>query len=169
MVTRLRPTDAAAARVWDIAATVPDPEVPVLTIEDLGVLRSAEINGGEVNVVLTPTYSGCPALDQMRVDVAARLRAAGYERVRVTTTLSPAWSTDWMSEAGKRKLEAYGIAPPHVRSALGSGPVRLQLAVKCPRCHSPQTREVSRFGSTACKAHYTCLACLEPFDYFKPH
>ncbi|KAM9862194.1 putative 1,2-phenylacetyl-CoA epoxidase, subunit D [Leucobacter sp. BZR 635] len=169
MVTRLRPTDSAAARVWDIAAQVPDPEVPVLTIEDLGVLRDATVTAGEVSVVLTPTYSGCPAIDQMRDDVTARLHEAGYARVRVTTTLSPAWTTDWMSEDGKRKLAAYGIAPPHVRSALGDGPVRLQLSIKCPRCHSPNTREVSRFGSTACKAHYECLACLEPFDYFKPH
>ncbi|MBL3700701.1 1,2-phenylacetyl-CoA epoxidase subunit PaaD [Leucobacter luti] len=169
MVAELRPSNPAAARIWDIAAQVPDPEVPVLTIEDLGVLRDAAVTPDGAHVVLTPTYSGCPAIDQMRDDVTARLREAGYERVDVTTTLSPAWTTDWMSAAGKQKLEEYGIAPPHVRSALGDGPVMLQLSVKCPRCHSPRTREVSRFGSTACKAHYECLACLEPFDYFKTH
>ncbi len=169
MVTELRPSDPAAARVWDIAAQVPDPEVPVLTIEDLGVLREARITDAGAEVVLTPTYSGCPAIDQMRDDVVARLQEAGYANVEVSTTLSPAWTTDWMSEAGKHKLEEYGIAPPHVRSALGDGPVRLQLAVKCPRCHSPRTREVARFGSTACKALYECQACLEPFDYFKAH
>ncbi|MCW2287133.1 1,2-phenylacetyl-CoA epoxidase subunit PaaD [Leucobacter luti] len=169
MVTSLRPNDTAAARVWDIAAQVPDPEVPVLTIEDLGVLRAVAVTEDGARVVLTPTYSGCPAIDQMRDDVTSRLHEAGYERVDVTTTLSPAWTTDWMSAAGKQKLAEYGIAPPHVRSALGDGPVRLQLSIKCPRCHSTRTREVARFGSTACKAHYECLACLEPFDYFKTH
>lgn len=169
MVTELRPTDTATARVWDIAAQVPDPEVPVLTIEDLGVLREVRLTENGAHVVLTPTYSGCPAIDQMRDDVTARLHEAGYQDVAVSTTLSPAWTTDWMSDAGKRKLEEYGIAPPHVRSALGDGPVRIQLSIKCPRCHSPRTREVARFGSTACKAHYECLDCLEPFDYFKTH
>lgn len=169
MVTDLRPTDTAAARVWDIAAQVPDPEVPVLTIEDLGVLRDVKLTAHGADVVLTPTYSGCPAIDQMRDDVTTRLREAGYEQVNVTTTLSPAWTTDWMSDAGKRKLEEYGIAAPHPRSALGDGPVRIQLGIKCPRCHSIRTREVARFGSTACKSHYECLACLEPFDYFKTH
>lgn len=165
----LRPTDPAAARVWDLAAQVLDPEVPVLTIEDLGVLRSVILGDNEVEVVLTPTYSGCPAIDQMRDDVTAKLRGAGYERISVSTTLSPAWTTDWMSENGKRKLEAYGIAPPDFRSAARQGPVLVPLAVKCPRCHSTQTREIARFGSTSCKALYECTACLEPFDYFKVH
>lgn len=169
MVTELRPTDPEAARVWDIAAEVPDPEVPVLTIEDLGVLREANIDGDGVHIVLTPTYSGCPAIDQMRDDVISKLRAAGYPEVRVSTTLSPAWTTDWMSESGKRKLEEYGIAPPDFRSAARQGPVLVPMAVKCPRCHSTHTQEIARFGSTACKAHYECRACLEPFDYFKVH
>lgn len=169
VVTELRPADAATARAWDIAAQVPDPEVPVLTIEDLGVLRAVTLTATGADVVLTPTYSGCPAIDQMRDDVAARLHEAGYADVNVTTTLSPAWTTDWMSEAGKRKLEEYGIAAPRPRSELGTGPVKIQLGIKCPRCHSIRTREVARFGSTACKAHYECLACLEPFDYFKTH
>lgn len=165
----LRPSDEAAARVWDIAATILDPEVPALTIEDLGVLREARIEGETAHVVLTPTYSGCPAIDQMRDDVTARLREAGYEQVRVSTTLSPAWTTDWMSEAGKRKLEDYGIAPPAARSSEVRGPIPVSLGVKCPRCHSLHTREISRFGSTSCKALYQCQRCQEPFDYFKIH
>ena len=165
----VRPNDEASARIWDIAATVPDPEVPALTIEDLGVLREARADGGSAHVVLTPTYSGCPAIDQMRDDVAAKLREAGYERVQVGYTLSPAWTTDWMSEAGKRKLEDYGIAPPTARSSELRGPIPLGLGVKCPRCHSLHTREISRFGSTSCKALYQCQKCLEPFDYFKVH
>lgn len=169
MVTAGRPAEPEAARAWDIAAEVPDPEVPVLTIADLGVLRAVSAADDEVRVVLTPTYSGCPAIDRMRDDVAQRLRAAGYARVRVDTTLSPAWTTDWMSEAGKRKLAAYGIAPPDFRSAARSGPIPVALAVKCPRCHSTRTREIARFGSTSCKALYECLECLEPFDYFKVH
>lgn len=167
MVTaQLRPRDSAAAAVWEIAARVPDPEVPVLTLEDLGVLREARVEAGGVRVVLTPTYSGCPAIDQMRADVRARLQAAGYENVEVTYTLSPAWTTDWMSEEGKRKLKEFGIAPP---AAKVGQPVLVTLGVRCPRCDSIRTREVSRFGSTACKAFYECLACLEPFDYFKVH
>ncbi|MDO8145403.1 MULTISPECIES: 1,2-phenylacetyl-CoA epoxidase subunit PaaD [Isoptericola] len=169
-MTGTRPHEPAAARVWDIAAEVLDPEVPVLTIEDLGVLRTAEADErGAVRVVLTPTYSGCPAIDQMRDDVRSRLRAAGYEQVVVEYTLAPAWSTDWMSEAGKRKLADYGIAPPDFRAASRRGPVLVQLSVRCPRCGSTRTREVARFGSTSCKALHECLDCLEPFDYFKVH
>jgi len=150
------------------AASVVDPEIPVLTIEDLGVLRSVDILDGRVEVVLTPTYSGCPAMDAIRDDVASALADVGFEDVRVTLTLSPAWTTDWMSEAGKQKLETFGIAPPtgHSRHA-GTGPVRLSLAVKCPHCSSLNTHELSRFGSTSCKALYECRDCLEPFDYFK--
>lgn len=165
----LRPTDARSAQVWDIAAEVPDPEVPVLTIEDLGVLREATVHGDRVHVVLTPTYSGCPAIDQMRDDVKIKLHEAGYSNVEVSYTLSPAWTTDWMSEDGKRKLKEYGIAPPSGSAAVRQGPIPVSLGVKCPRCNSLRTTEVSRFGSTACKAFYECLACLEPFDYFKVH
>lgn len=168
-LTGVRPDDAASARAWDIAATVLDPEVPVLTIEDLGVLRSAEVDGDSVRIVLTPTYSGCPAIDQMRDDVRIKLREAGYDEVRVDYTLSPAWTTDWMSDAGKRRLEEYGIAPPNARSDARKGPIPVSIGVKCPRCHSLHTREISRFGSTSCKALYQCLSCDEPFDYFKVH
>lgn len=150
---------------WAIAATVVDPEVPVLTIEDLGVLRAVDVANGHVIVTLTPTYSGCPAIEAMRDDVVRALAAHGCDDVEVRTALAPAWTTDWMSDAGKQKLRDYGIAPPAARSATGT--VRLNLAVKCPRCGSPDTREITRFGSTACKALFECRACCEPFDHFK--
>ena len=158
----------AAHRARAIAAAVCDPEVPVLTIEDLGVLRDVVVTGSRVTVTITPTYSGCPAMDAIRDDLVRALAEAGFADVEVRTTLAPAWTSDWMSEDGKRKLAAYGIAPPTGRSTM-SGPVRLQLGVPCPRCGSLRTREVSRFGSTSCKALYECRACLEPFDSFKVH
>ena len=164
MVT-LTPTQAA----WRIAASVPDPEVPVLTIEDLGVLRAVEVDGTTVHVDITPTYSGCPAMDTIRDDVVLALTAAGFDEVFVHLVLSPAWTTDWMSDAGKAKLTAYGIAPPSGRAAVSTGPIRLSLSVRCPRCGSLDTREVSHFGSTSCKALFECRACLEPFDHFKVH
>ncbi len=160
---------AARTEAWRIAAAVPDPEVPVLTIEDLGVLRAVEVDGDAVRVDITPTYSGCPAMDTIRDDVVLALTAAGYATVDVRLVLSPAWTTDWMSDAGKQKLRDYGIAPPSGRAAVPSGPIRLALSVRCPRCGSLDTREVSRFGSTSCKALYECRACLEPFDHFKVH
>ena len=169
------PQDAASARggpaadrAWRIAAAVPDPEVPVLTIEDLGVLRDVAVDGDRVRVTITPTYSGCPAVDAIRDDLVLALTEAGFADVDVRLTLTPAWTTDWMSDAGRDKLRAYGIAPPNGRAAV-SGPIRLQLAVKCPRCGSLDTRELARFGSTSCKALYECRACLEPFDHFKVH
>lgn len=163
----VRSADAQAA-AWATAATVVDPEIPVLTIEDLGVLREVSVNGRAVSVVLTPTYSGCPAIEAMRDDVVAALTQDGWGPVNVSFALSPAWTTDWMSVAGKAKLRAYGIAAPNGHApARDAGPVRLQLSVKCPRCSSLRTRELARFGSTSCKALYECLDCLEPFDYFK--
>ena len=156
---------AVLERARDIAAAVVDPEVPVLTIADLGVLRDVRLDGDTVTVTITPTYSGCPAVDAIRDDIVLALTSAGFERVVVKTTLAPAWTTDWMSEAGKRKLTAYGIAPPTGRAP--AGPIRVKLSVACPRCGSLDTREVSRFGSTSCKSHWECRACLEPFDHFK--
>ncbi|KYJ98453.1 phenylacetate-CoA oxygenase subunit PaaJ [Microbacterium sp. p3-SID338] len=167
MVTRTAAD--AEAQAWRIAAGVPDPEVPVLTIEDLGVLRAVELRGERVVVDITPTYSGCPAMDTIRDDVVLALTAAGFADVEVRLVLSPAWTTDWMSDAGKQKLREYGIAPPSGRAAVPAGPIRLALSVRCPRCGSLDTREVSRFGSTSCKALYECRACLEPFDHFKVH
>jgi ring-1,2-phenylacetyl-CoA epoxidase subunit PaaD len=155
-------------RAWAVAAAVPDPEVPVLTIEDLGVLRDVAVEGGRVTVTITPTYSGCPAMDAIRDDVVLALTAAGFEHVDVRLVLAPAWTTDWMTDAGKRKLVDYGIAPPTGRAAV-RGPIPVRLSVRCPRCGSLDTREVARFGSTACKALYECRACLEPFDHFKAH
>lgn len=158
-----------------VAAAVLDPEVPVLTIGDLGVLRDVTVDAdGRVQVTVTPTYSGCPAMDAIRTDVVQALSDAGFAGAEVHTVLSPAWTTDWMSDDGKRKLLAYGIAPPAQRPAppaIGSptstGPVLVNLSVRCPRCGSGDTRELSRFGSTACKALWSCRACLEPFDHFK--
>ena len=160
--------DAATRRAWDIAAAVPDPEVPVLTIEDLGVLREVSVQGDRVAVTITPTYSGCPAMDAIRDDVVLALTAAGYVHVDVRLVLAPAWTTDWMTDAGKRKLVDYGIAPPTGRAAV-RGPIPVRLAVRCPQCGSLDTREIARFGSTSCKALYECRACLEPFDHFKAH
>jgi len=153
-------------RAWGVAAAVKDPEVPVLTIEDLGVLRDVAIDGDRVRVDITPTYSGCPAMDAIRDDVELALTHAGFDEVEVRLVLAPAWTTDWMSDEGKRKLTEYGIAPPTGRAA-HRGPIRVALGVRCPRCGSLDTREISRFGSTSCKALYECRACLEPFDHFK--
>ncbi len=143
-----------------------DPEVPVVTVEDLGILRSVEVGeAGHVDVRITPTYSGCPATEAIRSDIVAALAQAGYDDVSVEFVLAPAWTTDWITDEGKAKLEAYGIAPPQ---PLGrDGVVSLTLAVRCPQCGSPETRELSRFGSTACKALWVCDACKEPFDHFK--
>jgi ring-1,2-phenylacetyl-CoA epoxidase subunit PaaD len=159
----------ASTAAWDVAASVVDPEVPVLTIADLGVLRSVHVaDDGAVEVVVTPTYSGCPAMDVIRTDVERVLHEAGHAAVRVRTVLSPAWTTDWMSDAGREKLQEFGIAPPSPRRR-ADGPVVVSLSVRCPRCASPRTREVSRFGSTACKSLWVCEECREPFDHFKAH
>jgi ring-1,2-phenylacetyl-CoA epoxidase subunit PaaD len=172
MNTAGRPAGTQAARAWDIAATVCDPEIPVLTIEDLGILRDVRVDDDgvghrSVEVTITPTYSGCPAMDAIRDDVVSALAQAGYVDVRVRLVLSPAWTTDWMTDSGKAKLQEYGIAPPSGRSGVRSGPMRLSLSVKCPQCSSLNTRELTRFGSTSCKALYVCQDCKEPFDYFK--
>jgi ring-1,2-phenylacetyl-CoA epoxidase subunit PaaD len=158
-------TATARERALEIAGGVLDPELPVLTIEDLGVLRGVDVtDDGAVEVTITPTYSGCPAMDVIRNDVEAALAEAGFAQVRVRTVLAPAWTTDWISDRGRAALQEYGIAPPTRR---GSGPVALTLAVRCPLCGSLQTREISRFGSTACKALWQCRSCGEPFDHVK--
>ena len=158
---------SAAERVRRVAAKVVDPEIPVLTIDDLGILRDVRLDGaGHVQVDITPTYSGCPALDVIRADVASSVRAAGYPDVTVNVVLSPAWTTDWMSAAGRRKLRGYGIAPPRPR---GSGMRLLELAVDCPLCGSSHTGEVSHFASTPCQALRRCTGCAEPFTHFKEH
>lgn len=152
----------------EVCSAVPDPELPVVTIGDLGIVREVVVAvDGQVDVVLTPTYSGCPATEVIRADVVTALHDAGFDRVSVRTTLAPAWTTDWITEAGRRKLADHGIVPPS-----GRGPghlVDLELGVRCPRCDSPDTKLVSRFGSTACQAMYRCASCLEPFDRIKPY
>ncbi|PQZ96218.1 phenylacetate-CoA oxygenase subunit PaaJ [Arthrobacter sp. MYb227] len=153
-------------RLLEIASGVTDPEIPVLTIADLGILRSVQLDTeGTVHVTITPTYSGCPAMDAITEDLGIAFNAEGFDKVSVDLVLSPAWTTDWMSESGKVKLEEYGIAPPTGKGHRGT--VTLGMSVKCPLCHSLNTKELSRFGSTACKAFYSCKDCLEPFDYFK--
>jgi ring-1,2-phenylacetyl-CoA epoxidase subunit PaaD len=153
-----------------LVADVPDPELPVLTIDDLGVLRDVVVDDtGHVRVDITPTYSGCPAMESIRTDIESRLASAGHRDSEVRLVLAPAWSTDWMSAAGRRKLAAYGIAPPSGRApAVQAGRlVSVGLSVRCPQCGSPDTRELSRFGSTACKSLWRCQSCREPFDHFK--
>ncbi len=147
-----------------ILRKVTDPEIPVLTIADLGILRDVEIRGDEINVIITPTYNGCPAMDMIAMNIRLTLLEHGYKNIKVTSVLSPAWTTGWMSEEGKRKLKEYGIAPPLSRSDETSDRV-----IECPQCHSTNTRLISEFGSTACKALYQCNVCKEPFDYFKCH
>jgi ring-1,2-phenylacetyl-CoA epoxidase subunit PaaD len=163
--------DASSRAVREIVAAVLDPEVPVLTIDDLGILRDVTVNpAGAVHVTITPTYSGCPAMDAIRADVTGALNQAGYDDVDVELVLSPAWTTDWMSPEGRRKLLDYGIAPPAPRATRGSGnAIALSLTLRCPQCGSPDTQELSRFGSTACKSLWVCRACREPFDHFKAH
>ncbi len=154
-------------RALAAASAVVDPELPVLTIADLGVLRDVTVEGDAVEVVITPTYSGCPAMDMIAVEIDLALRRAGIAGGRVRTVLSPAWTTDWLTEDGRRKLLDYGVAPP----APGGG--RRALfgvdVVACPRCGSSDTRPLAEFGSTSCKALWQCQACREPFDYFKCH
>jgi ring-1,2-phenylacetyl-CoA epoxidase subunit PaaD len=156
--------DAPTASAFAAAAAVPDPEIRVATIADLGILRDVSVDAGQVAVTITPTYSGCPAMDVIRTDIRRALDRAGYADVEVRTVLRPAWTTDWITPDGRRKLAAAGIAPPGPAAA---GPVALRLSVRCPRCGSPDTEELSRFGSTACKSLWRCRACTEPFDHLK--
>ena len=154
-------------RAWEAAASVADPEIPVLTIDDLGVLREVEVVGERVEVAITPTYSGCPAMNMIALEIELALERAGIARPKIRTVLSPAWTTDWMSEDGRRKLREYGIAPPMAstsRRALFG-----EQVVACPQCGSANTEVLSEFGSTSCKALWRCKNCREPFDYFKCH
>lgn len=154
----------ATKDIWKILEQVTDPEVPVLTITDLGIVREVKLNGDEVQVVITPTYTGCPAMDMISMNIRLALIENGYHKIKITSVLAPAWTTDWMSEAGKRKLKEYGIAPPYTKS--DGAP---DLVINCPQCSSSNTTCISEFGSTACKALYQCKDCKEPFDYFKCH
>jgi len=158
-------TDAA----WHVLADVPDPEVPALSVRDLGIVRGvSEQDDGALEIVLTPTYSGCPAVEVIEADIVAALDAASLGPVRVRTQRAPAWTTDWISDAGRRKLREYGIAPPGPTG--DSAPIRIvrRESIACPRCASTNTERLSAFGATACKALYRCIACREPFEHFKP-
>ena len=170
----LRPTQPDDAHVWDVAAEVPDPEIPVISIADLGILRDARLEGDTAVTTITPTYSGCPAMEHITTDITRALTEAGYAKVRVDLVLHPAWTTDWMTETGRQNLKDYGIAPPSGKTrATPEGPIPLTLepppAIECPHCGSRRTRKLAQFGSTSCKALYNCQDCLEPFDYFKVH
>ena len=176
------------AALWQALDTLTDPEIPVVTLREMGILRALRRGSdGQIEVVITPTYSGCPAMDQIHADILAVLEREGVAG-RVVTQLAPAWTTDWMTDTAREKLRSYGIAPPHAARADGlavihfapkkrafsacgagvSGQNNAETAVPCPQCGSSNTTEISHFGSTACKALYRCLDCLEPFDYFKP-
>jgi len=154
-------------RAWDAAAGVVDPEIPVLTIADLGVLREVTVGADGVEVAITPTYSGCPAMNMIALDIELALARAGIAGAKVRTVLSPAWTTDWMTEEGRRKLKEYGIAPP--QKGAGRRALFGAQTVACPQCGSTDTELLSEFGSTSCKALWRCRACREPFDYFKCH
>jgi ring-1,2-phenylacetyl-CoA epoxidase subunit PaaD len=162
-------------KILSLLEEVCDPEIPVLTITDMGIVREVKVEGDSVEVIITPTYSGCPAMDAISFDIRFKLLEHGCKNIKVTSVLSPAWTTDWMSETGKIKLKAYGIAPPQLKSGnANSARIEKMLfeeeaGIECPHCHSYDTKLLSQFGSTACKALYQCNDCREPFDYFKCH
>jgi ring-1,2-phenylacetyl-CoA epoxidase subunit PaaD len=155
--------------IWNILEEVKDPEVPVLSVHDLGIVRSVKTSNDKIEIVITPTYSGCPAMDVISMDIRLKLIEKGYRNISIQQQLSPAWTTDWMSEEGKQKLKAFGIAPPNPKQQFCTAEMFRQEAVQCPRCNSYHTELISQFGSTACKAMYRCLECKEAFDYFKCH
>lgn len=177
-IAQKQPDDPHYA-TWQLLESVTDPEIPVVNLREMGILRAVRQTACGLEVVITPTYSGCPAMSQMEDDVVNALSEAGVA-ARVLTQIAPAWSTDWMTPEGREKLRAYGIAPPHPSGCGTPGTNVIQFASKkiagnaaltvaCPQCGSTNTTETSHFGSTACKALYRCLSCLEPFDYFKPY
>ena len=153
--------------IWKLMETINDPEIPVLSITDLGIVRNIKVSNGEVEVFITPTYSGCPAMDVISMNIRMALLKKGFSKVKITHQLSPAWTTDWMTDSGKEKLISYGISPPVGKSFEKN--YLENLKVRCPLCQSLNTRLISQFGSTACKALYQCNECMEPFDYFKCH
>ncbi|RYD72336.1 MAG: phenylacetate-CoA oxygenase subunit PaaJ [Sphingobacteriales bacterium] len=157
-------------KIWNILENVTDPEVPVLTILDLGIVRHVAVDDNGVEITITPTYSGCPAMDMIATNIRMELLASGYENISIKNVLSPAWTTEWMTQQGKEKLRAYGIAPPSDKQQVCSTDLFApNEAIQCPQCNSYHTQRISEFGSTACKSLYQCLDCKEPFDYFKCH
>ena len=166
----VKTTNISVEKIWEILKTVSDPEVPVLSILDLGIVRDVQLHVDEVEIFVTPTYSGCPATDAINMNIRLALIENGFHTIKITQQLFPAWTTDWMSEKGKQKLKAYGIAPPNAaQSVCTPDSFQTEEAIQCPQCNSYSTRLVSQFGSTACKALYQCNDCKEPFDYFKCH
>ena len=153
--------------ILSILSEIPDPEIPVINIQELGVLRDVLLNGNDVEVIITPTYSGCPAMPQIEQDVILKLKSSGIENIIVTTVYDPAWTTDWMTEEAKEKLRQYGIAPPEKTTADKGALIGKEKVLECPRCGSKNTLMISQFGSTACKALFQCSDCKEAFDYFK--
>ena len=155
-------------QIWNLLSEIPDPEIPVITIEELGVLRKVEVSKNKIIVTITPTYSGCPAMKVFEDDIKTKLIENNISNFEIKTVHSPAWTTDWINEEAKEKLRKFGIAPP-IKGTEDKGVLFSSSAktVNCPRCNSEKTNLISQFGSTACKAHYQCENCLEPFDYFK--
>lgn len=162
------------AAIWEMLAAIPDPEIPVISIVELGIVRNVAREDGQVVVTVTPTYSGCPATEMIATDIRRALAEAGVQRYHIATQLSPAWTTDWIAPEARERLRAYGIVPPGKCGATRPIDItglrkREVVTIPCPRCGSIRTQELSRFGSTPCKAQYRCDDCREPFDYFKPH
>jgi len=156
--------------IYSYLEEINDPEVPVLSIIDLGIVRDVKMNDEELEVVITPTYTGCPAMDMISATIKIQLATLGFKKIKITQILSPAWTTEWMSEEGKRKLKEYGIAPPNPKQQVCDQKLFAAAeAIQCPQCNSYHTHRISEFGSTACKALYQCDDCKEPFDYFKCH
>ncbi|NJO25371.1 MAG: phenylacetate-CoA oxygenase subunit PaaJ [Bacteroidia bacterium] len=174
MVTTIKEVTAANAidkkMIFEYLEEVQDPEVPVLSVVDLGIVRDVLMHDDELEVIITPTYTGCPAMDVISTNIRIMLSTLGFKKVKITQALSPAWTTEWMSEEGKRKLKEFGIAPPNPKQQVCDQKLFAEAeAVQCPHCDSYHTRRISEFGSTACKALYQCDDCKEPFDYFKCH
>lgn len=169
MVTMTEANKISTQQIRNILENVFDPEVPVLSVIDLGIVRDIKITNEEIEVVITPTYTGCPAMDVITMNIKMELASQGFQNVKVISILSPAWTTDWMSEKGKQKLKEYGIAPPNAKQQVCRQDLFSDEVVQCPHCNSYHTHRISEFGSTACKALYQCDDCKEPFDYFKCH
>jgi len=164
------PESGAVGTIWKLLGEVMDPEVPVLSVVDLGIIRNVEMNGSLPVVTITPTYSGCPAMDVIRMTIRLTLAEHGFQNAEIKTILSPAWTTDWMTDAGKHKLKAFGIAPPNPKPIVCTPDLfQQEESIQCPHCNSYNTKMISQFGSTACKSLYQCNDCREPFDYFKCH
>jgi ring-1,2-phenylacetyl-CoA epoxidase subunit PaaD len=168
-MVKMQTTTIDKKTLYTYLEEIKDPEVPVLSIIDLGIVRDVRMNEDELEVVITPTYTGCPAMDMIAATIKIELATLGFKKVKVTSVLSPAWTTDWMTEEGKKKLKAYGIAPPNSKQQVCNSELFTEETIQCPHCNSYHTHRISEFGSTACKSLYQCDDCKEPFDYFKCH